>query len=85
MHEYTKTDNNGSKFYYKDKAMTIIHREDGPAIEDADGTSVWYLNGRVHRMDGFAFETVSGHRAWFINDVFIFEIGKNGNIVNRMQ
>jgi len=27
----------GNKFYYKDKAMTIPHRLDGPAFEWADG------------------------------------------------
>ena len=52
MHEYTKTDNNGSKFYYKDKAMTIIHREDGPAVTTVEG-DCWYMrNGLIHREDG---------------------------------
>ena len=25
--------------YYKDPEMTILHREDGPAVEDVDGLS----------------------------------------------
>ena len=32
MSVYANTDNYG-KFYYKDKKKTILHREDGPAIE----------------------------------------------------
>jgi hypothetical protein len=33
----------GSKFWYlKDK----LHREDGPAIEWANGYKSWYLNGK---------------------------------------
>ena len=43
--QYIKIDENGTKFYFKDKAMTKRHREDGPAIEHADGYKVWYLNG----------------------------------------
>jgi 2-hydroxychromene-2-carboxylate isomerase len=35
----------GHKYYYKDKAMTILHREDGPAIEFASGYKAWYSNG----------------------------------------
>ena len=25
-----------------------FHREDGPAVEFADGTKIWYLNGRSY-------------------------------------
>jgi hypothetical protein len=28
------------------------HREDGPAIECADGGKYWYINGQYHREDG---------------------------------
>ena len=28
------------------------HREDGPAIIDADGRKEWYQNGEYHREDG---------------------------------
>ena len=34
------------------------HREDGPAIEYADGTKKWYLNDQRHREDGPACEWV---------------------------
>ena len=42
--QYIKINELGNKFYYKDKEMTIIHREDGPAIEWQDGSKEWYLN-----------------------------------------
>ena len=45
MNEYIKKYSNGSKHYYKDKAMTILHRVDGPAIEYADGDKSWFING----------------------------------------
>lgn len=25
--------------------LSILHREDGPAVEYANGTKIWYLNG----------------------------------------
>jgi len=38
--------NSGGTFYHKDKEMLICHREDGPAVEFADGTKYWYLNDK---------------------------------------
>lgn len=46
-----------------------IHREDGPAIECADGSKKWYLNGKRHRIDGPAVEYASGLKLWYIDDV----------------
>ena len=43
------------------------HREDGPAVEWADGTKVWYLNGKQHREDGPAVEWADGYKAWYLN------------------
>jgi len=34
------------KIYYKDRAMTICHRLDGPAIEYANGYKEWYVDGK---------------------------------------
>lgn len=43
MIEYTvKVYDNGTKFWY---LGMLLHREDGPAIEYADGFKEWYLNG----------------------------------------
>ena len=45
--QYTEIDDVGNKFYYSDRAMKTLHREDGPAIEGADGYKSWYLNGKL--------------------------------------
>ena len=42
--QYILKNENGT-FYYLDKTMTKPHREDGPAVEYANGTKYWYLNG----------------------------------------
>jgi hypothetical protein len=54
---------NKTEYYYKGK----LHREDGPAVEYADGTKFWYQNGQLHRDDGPAFEYVNGTKYWFQN------------------
>jgi hypothetical protein len=48
MHKpvYIKIYENGDKFYYSDREMKILHREDGPAVEDAYGYKGWCLNGK---------------------------------------
>ena len=43
------------------------HREDGPAVEWADGTKSWYSNGLLHRVDGPALEYNDGRKEWFLN------------------
>jgi hypothetical protein len=52
------------KFYEKGK----LHRVDGPAIELADGTTLWFLNGKLHREDGAAIEWAGGAKEWWIDD-----------------
>jgi len=43
MKEYTvKVYDNGTKTWYMNGKR---HREDGPAIEEADGSKEWYING----------------------------------------
>jgi hypothetical protein len=44
-----------------------LHREDGPAIEFADGDKYWYINGERHREDGPAIEFADGDKYWYIN------------------
>ena len=36
----------GTKLYFKDAAMTILHREDGPAAEAINGIKEWWLDGK---------------------------------------
>ena len=59
--------NDNGIFYYKDKEMTIRHREDGPAVEWANGTKYWWLNGELHREDGPAIEWANGTKYWWLN------------------
>ena len=68
--EITKT---GNKFYYSDREMKILDREDGPAVEYSDGDRVWYLNGIRHREDGPAIEWEDGNRWWYLNGQSISE------------
>jgi hypothetical protein len=44
-----------------------LHREDGPAIELANGTRSWWINGELHREDGPAVELANGTGDWWIN------------------
>jgi hypothetical protein len=45
----------------------IIHCENGPAIEYADGYKRWYQNGLLHREDGPAIEFADGYKRWYQN------------------
>ena len=60
-------------YYYSDKAMTKLYREDGPAVELAGGSKLWYLNGKCHREDGPAMIRNNGKCYWFINDKRVTE------------
>jgi hypothetical protein len=57
-------DHFGTKTHY---ANNIVHREDGPAIEYADGTKIYVFNGKYHREDGPAVEWLSGTKFWYKN------------------
>jgi hypothetical protein len=71
--QYIKTDAEGNKSYYSNKSLTVLHREDGPAIECSNGTKLWYRNGKKHRDDGPAMEYWYGDKYWFINDEWLSE------------
>lgn len=71
MKEYTvKVHSCGTKMWYLNGRL---HREDGPAIEWADGSNEWWLNGKRHREDGPAVEFWCGEKHWFLNDVWLSE------------
>jgi hypothetical protein len=55
--------------YYKDKDHTILHREDGPALEYSKGSLLWLQNDNYHRMDGPSAIDPDGFREWFIDHV----------------
>jgi hypothetical protein len=44
-----------------------FHREDGPAVEYANGTKQWWVNGMRHREDGPAIEGADGYKEWYLN------------------
>ena len=44
-----------------------LHRIDGPAVERADGSRMWWVNDHLHRTDGPAVEYADGSRKWYIN------------------
>jgi len=50
-----------------------LHREDGPAIEYADGDKSYLINGKRHREDGPAVEYENGNKSYYINDVLLTE------------
>ena len=55
----------GARCYYN--ANGQLHRENGPAIEYADGSKSWYKNDQYHRTDGPAIDWTRGRKAWYIN------------------
>jgi len=67
-----KVDKYGSKHWLLNGKC---HREDGPAVEFADGTKYWYLNGKCHREDGPALECANGYKAWHLNGKYHREDG----------
>jgi hypothetical protein len=62
---------NGHVSYYKNSERTVYHREDGPAVKYASGTTAWYRNGRPHRIDGIAIKFAGGifHDEYYVNGV----------------
>jgi hypothetical protein len=65
--QYIKIDRDGNKFYFKNKAMTLYHRLNGPAVEAADGCKEWWVDGNCHRLDGPSVEYADGSKAWYVN------------------
>jgi len=66
--QYIHIDTDNYKSYYKDRAMTILHRLDGPAFEYIDDGKVWWVDGKRHRLDGPAVEYADGYKAWYVDD-----------------
>ena len=55
----------GTRIYRNPMGQT--HRQHGPAVEFANGTKSWWLNGLRHRIDGPAIEMANGSKAWWLN------------------
>ena len=75
--QYIHIDKEGTKIYYKDKEMTIVHRLDGPAVEYTDGHKEWYVNGNKHRLDGPASEWSNGAKFWYVDGEYLTEMEFN--------
>ncbi len=58
---------NGDLFLYNDDNQ--FHCKDGPAIIYKNGSTEWYINGKLHRLDGPAIEFANGKKYWYINNV----------------
>ena len=80
----------GCEEWYKNGKL---HREDGPALTNPDGTKQWFKHGIRHREDGPAIEYRSGEECWYkdgelhredgpsvIHDDGSFEWYKNGEL-----
>ena len=61
-----EVDISGTRRYYN--AANQLHRDDGPAVEWADGTKLWYQNGLLHCTDGPAIEWSDGTKSWYQSD-----------------
>lgn len=61
-----KIDKNGDRFWLNEDGM--LHRIDGPAVEENNGSKEWFFNGERHREDGPAIELNNGHKSWWINN-----------------
>ena len=64
---YVTVDDAGSICWYKDAKCKVLHREDGPAFDSANGHKEWYQNGVYHRTDGPAIEHADGSKSWWQN------------------
>ena len=53
----------------------IMHREDGPAVERANGDKFWYHHGALHREDAPAAEYADGGKEWFLHGIMHREDG----------
>ena len=73
--QYIEIDEDGDKYYYSDKEMNTLHREDGPAVIIHNGTKYWFLNGKTHRENGPAVEYSNGNKYWYHNGKFHREDG----------
>jgi hypothetical protein len=80
--QYIRINAVGDKYYYKDREMTIIHREDGPAIEYSNGDNSWYIDNKCHREDGPAADWAGGlQKRWYIHGKHLTE--KEFNAITR--
>jgi len=59
----TYLDHLGTCWYFRDR---LLHREDGPAVVQADGTVAYWVEGKRHRVDGPAVVGNDGTVAYWV-------------------
>ncbi len=57
-------DDFGSKCWYLNGNY---HRQDGPAVQWANGHKSWWLHGKLHRQNGPAVEWSNGEKEWWLH------------------
>ena len=62
---YVTVDDAGTTRWYKDAKCKVSHRENGPAVEWANGDKLWHQNGQLHRENGPAIEWLTGDKQWY--------------------
>lgn len=67
-----EVDDKGTKNYYNLNCRQL-DRNDGPAVEYADGGKLYYKNGQLHNESGPAIQWANGDRYYFLNDVEVSE------------
>ena len=58
-------DKRGTKRWFDENGN--LHRLDGPAVEYADGSCAWFIDGKYHRLDGPAVERKNDQFGWWVN------------------
>lgn len=56
----------GTIFYFKGRTDKL-HRLDGPAVIWADGTQMYYVDGKRHRTDGPAVIWANGTQEYYVD------------------
>ena len=64
---YVTVDDLGNSHWYKGAKCTVLHRENGPAVDCTNGHKEWWQNDQLHRIDGPAIEWRDGDKRWFQN------------------
>jgi len=67
--------NNLGDVFYTKPWIDEYHREDGPAVEWADGGKFWYINGKCHKEHGPSSMYADGSNFWLINGEYHREDG----------
>ena len=74
-----EVDHRGTRRYFNSNNQ--LHRENGPAIEYADGSQCWCRDNALHREDGPAVMFVSGRMCWYLYGEELTELGYRKRLI----